>query len=71
MNWMPLKQKFTQCANGFKYAASKRPAYISEIFEPANCLETTLRNSYLKLKHPFRKTTIEYQGMSFLFSLAF
>ena len=52
MNWMPLKQRFAQCVNNFKYAASKC-SKCHKMFEPVDCLEISLINNYLQLKHPF------------------
>ena len=42
------------------------PNYLNEVFQWATESDGTLRNDYLKLKHPFRKTTAGQNSLSFL-----
>ena len=40
--------------------------YLNEVFQWAAKGSRSLRNGYLKLKHPFRKTTAGQNSLSFL-----
>ena len=42
------------------------PNYLNEVFQWAAESNRTLRNDYLKLKNPFRKTTAGQNSLSFL-----
>ena len=42
------------------------PNYLNEVFQWAAESNRTLRNDYLKLKHPFRKTTAGQNSLCFL-----
>ena len=42
------------------------PNYLNEVFQWAAESNRTLRNDYLKLNHPFRKTTAGQNSLSFL-----
>ena len=42
------------------------PNYLNEVFQSVSESYRTLRNDYLKLKHPFHKTTAGQNSHSFL-----
>ena len=50
----------------FKFVNDMGPNYLNEVFQWAAESNRTLRNDYLKLKHPFRKTTAGQNSLSFL-----
>ena len=56
--WLPINQRFKQRVTStvFKFVLNKCPAYMNEVFRPAENIRINTRNSYLKLSHPFRKT---------------
>ena len=66
LNWLSINQRFQQYVTStvFKFVQNKCPAYISEVFRPAENMRINTRNSFLMLNHPFHKTTT---GQKFLF----
>ena len=68
INWLNIESRFYQCASVsvFNFFNGKSPSYMSDIYNPAgeNVIDT--RNSYLKLKQPFRKTNIGQGSLSFI-----
>ena len=70
-SWLPTKERVHQCINAitFKFVNKNYPFYLNEIFEFAPHCRIDRRNSFAKLKHPFRQTdtgqkTLSYTGTS-------
>ena len=59
LNWLTINQSFQQCVTStvFKFVQNKCPAYMNEVFRSAENMTINTRNSFLKLNHPFRKTS--------------
>ena len=59
LNWLPISDGISQCIllTTFKFVNDLGPNYFNEVFQWASESNRTLRNDYLKLKHPFRKKT--------------
>ena len=68
LNWLPISDRINQCivSTTFKFVNDMGPNYLNEVFQWAAESNRTLRNDYLKLKHPFRKTTAGQNSLSFL-----
>ena len=64
-NWLPVTDRFNQSINSivFKYFIDQRPSYLNEVFESACLNNLRIKNSYLKLICPFRKTNIEQNAL--------
>ena len=67
LNWLPKNQKFKQCITStvFIFVQNKYPGYMNEIFKPAENIRINMRNSYLKLNHPFRNDSGQ-NGLSYI-----
>ena len=67
LNWLPISDRINQCilSTTFKFVNNIGPNYLNEVFQWAAESNRTLRNDYLKLKHPFRKTTAGQNSLSF------
>ena len=67
LNWLPINQRFQQCITSivFKFVQNKCPAYMNEVFRPAENMRIKARNSFLKLNHSFRKTSTRPKGLSY------
>ena len=50
LNSLPINQRFKQCVTStvFKFVQNKYPAYMNEVFRPAENKRINTRNSYLK-----------------------
>ena len=59
LNWLAIRDGINQCilSTTFKFVNDIGPNYLNEVFQWAVENNRTLRNDYLKLKHPFPKTT--------------
>ena len=68
LNWPPVNQSFKQCVTStvFKFVQNKCPAYMNEVFRPAENIRINTRNSFLKLNQPFRKTSTRQKGLSYI-----
>ena len=68
INWLPVAKRIEQCidVSVFKYMNNDCPSYMSEIYEAAPQTNLNLRNNFLKLKHPFRKTNIGQKALSYI-----
>ena len=68
LNWLPISDRINQCifSTTFKFVNYMSPNYLNEVFQWAAESSRTLRNDYLKLKHPFRETTAGQNSLSFL-----
>ena len=68
LKWLPINQKFEQCVTSivFKFVQNKCLAYMNEVFRPAENIRINTRNSYLKLRHPFRKNSTGQNGFSYI-----
>ena len=69
LNWLPISNRINQCilSTTFKFVNDMGTNYLNEVFQWAAAESNrTLRNDYLKLKHPFRKTTAGQNSFSFL-----
>ena len=58
LKWLPVTCRFKQCVISivFKYFNEQCPNYLNEVFDVATESNFQLRNSFQKLKRPFRKT---------------
>ena len=58
LNWLPVTYRFKQCVISivFKYFNEQCSNYLNEVFDAATESNFQLRNSFQKLKYPFRKT---------------
>ena len=68
LNWLPISNRINQCilSTTVKFVNDIGLNYLNEVFQWAAESNRTLRNDYLKLKHPFRKTTAGQNSLSFL-----
>ena len=68
LNWLPINQRFQQCVTSavFKFVQNKCPAYMNEVFRPTENMRINTRNRFLKLNHPFRKTSTGQKGLSYI-----
>ena len=68
LNWLPTNQRFKQCVTStvFKFVQNKFPSYENEVFRPAENIRINTRNSFLKLNHPFQKTSTGQKGLSYI-----
>ena len=66
LNWLPVTCKFKQCVISivFKYINRQCPNYLNEVFDVATESNFQLRNSFQKLKCPFRKTNNGQHALS-------
>ena len=66
LNWLPLTYRFKQCviSIAFKYFNGHCPSYLNEVFDVATESNFQLRNSFQKLKCPFRKTNNGQHALS-------
>ena len=67
-NWLPISDRINQCifSTTFKFVNDMGPNYLNEVFQWTAESNRTLRNDFLKLKHPFCKTTAGQNSLSFL-----
>ena len=58
LNWLPVFNRFEQCVISivFKFTNDSCPHCLNEVFEFAPEDNINLRNNFLKLNRPFRKT---------------
>ena len=68
LNWLPVTYRFKQCVISivFKYFNGQCPNYLNEVFDIATESNFQLRNSFQKLKCPFRKTNNGQQALSYI-----
>ena len=68
INWLNTSQRFIQClcTSAFKYFQGKCPEYMNEFFQVAHQSNITTRSSCMKLFHPFRRTNMGQNNISFL-----
>ena len=68
LNFLPLSDRINQCiiSTTFKFVNGMGSNYLNEVFQWAAESNITLRNDFLKLKDPFRKTTADQSSLSFL-----
>ena len=68
LNWLPINQRFQQRVTStvFKFVQDKCPASMNEVFRPAGNMRINTRNSFLKLNHPFRKTSTGQKSLSYI-----
>ena len=60
LNWLPISDRIDQCI-------LSTPNYLNKVFQWAAESNRTLKKlNYLKLKHPFCKTTAGQSSLSFL-----
>ena len=62
---MQINQRLEQCVTStvFRFVQNKCLAYMNKFFTTAENMRTNTRNSFLKLKHPFRNTSIGQKGL--------
>ena len=67
-NWLPISDTINQCilSTTFKFVNDIGPNYLNKVFQWAGESNRTLRNDYLELKHPFRKTIAGQNSLSSL-----
>ena len=68
LNWLPVTDRFNHFINSivFKYVNDQCPNYLNEVFQIAPENNIQIRGSFLKLKCPFRKTTVGQMALSYL-----
>ena len=68
LNWLLISDRINQCilSTTFNFVNDMGPNYLNEVFQWAGESNRTLRNHFLKLKHPFRKTAAGQNSLSFL-----
>ena len=68
INRFPIKVRFNQDVNctAFKYFDNQCPHYLNEVFMKAPKSGSSLRNSYQKLRQPFRKTNTGQNVLSLI-----
>ena len=68
INWLPIPERISQCSlcSVFKFFSKNCPAYLDEIYFPAEANGIQTRFSYLKLKVPHRKTNVGQQALSYI-----
>ena len=73
LNWLPINKRFQQCVTStvFKFVKNKCPAWINEVFRPAENMRINTRNGFLKLNHPFWKTSTGQKDLDLLFGTEF
>ena len=49
-----------------QFVQNKCPAYMNEVFRLAENITINMRNNYLKLSHPFQKTSTAQNGLSYI-----
>ena len=61
LNWLPINQRFQQCvtSTAFKFVQNKCPAYMNEVFRPAENMRINTKNSFLKLTILFEKPLLD------------
>ena len=67
MNWLSTNERFKQCVTPavFKFVQNKYPPYMNEVFIPDENMRANTRNSFLKLSHPFWKTSTGQKDFSY------
>ena len=50
----------------FKFVQNKCLAYMNEVFRPAENIRINTRNNFLKLNHPFQKTSTGEKGLCYI-----
>ena len=68
LSWLPVITRFEQCVISivFKFINGICPYYLNEVFKFAPEGNICLRNTFLKLKRPFRNTNTGQKGLSFI-----
>ena len=68
LNWLPIKWMFHQCvaSSVFKFVQNQCLAYMNEVFWPAENVRIDTRKSFLKLNHPFQKTSTRQKSLSYI-----
>ena len=68
LNWLPVTYRFKQCviSIAFKYFNGLCPNYLNEVSDVATESNFQLRNSFQKLKCPFRKTNNGQHALSYI-----
>ena len=68
LNWLPVINRFEQCVISFvfKFIHGNCPYYLNEVFVFAPEGNISLRNSFLKLKRPFRNANTGQKALSFI-----
>ena len=68
LDWLPINQSFQQCITStvFKFVQNKCLAYMNKVFRPAENMRINTRNTFLKLNHPFRKTSTGQKCLSYI-----
>ena len=63
-----MTYRFKQCviSFAFKYFIERCPNYLNEVFDAATESNFQLRNSFQKLKCPFRKTNNSQYALSYI-----
>ena len=68
INWLNVNDRFEQSLAilAFKFFNKQSPSYMSDIFVPSDNGRASTRNSYKKLRQPFRKTTQGQNTISYI-----
>ena len=70
LNRLPISDSINRCilSTTLKFVNDMGPNYLNEVFQWAVESNRTLRNDYLKLKHPYHKPSAGQISLSFLSS---
>ena len=68
INWLNVEDRVGQCASvqAFKFFNNTTPLYMDDIFGPAELSNLSTRNSFQRLKQPFRKTNQGQNCLSYM-----
>ena len=68
INWLNVNDRVDQCASvqAFKFFNSTIPLYMNDVFSPAESSNINTRNSFQRLKQPFRKTNVGQNCLSYM-----
>ena len=68
INWLNVEDRVGQCASvqAFKFFNSTTPLYMNDVFSPAELTNLSTRNSFQRLKQPFRKTNQGQNCLSYM-----
>ena len=68
LNWLTVTERFSQCINStvLNYVNNQCPNYLNQDFQTSLENNIQTRGSFLKLKCPFRKTTVGQMALPYL-----
>ena len=68
INWLPTSKMVDQCINTttYNFVNNTCPYYVNENFEFAPHCRISTRNSFCKLKNPFRETNMVQKAITYI-----